>query len=266
MGQHLRCFHEDKRLKLFDYGKLSFSKAKQAAPLAILWWLYVVSGLFALSYLNVPMFSVLRRGTTLLVVGGEWLIFARGPSLSALLSILVMIAGAIIAGITDLTFSLPGYIWVAICAVSTAAYLLLIKYLKDESGLSQNALLFYNNLLALPIMLAYLLLATDELQHVRTSPQLYSPSFQAFLLLSASQAFLLNLCIFWCTTVNSPVATTVTGQMKDVLTTGLGLFLFGDVRFSAKNIIGVAAGLIGGMLYSAVSLLDRRPKPELAKR
>ncbi|KAK9826068.1 hypothetical protein WJX74_009891 [Apatococcus lobatus] len=254
------------RLKLFDYGKLSFSKAKQAAPLAILWWLYVVSGLFALSYLNVPMFSVLRRGTTLLVVGGEWLIFARGPSLSALLSILVMIAGAIIAGITDLTFSLPGYIWVAICAVSTAAYLLLIKYLKDESGLSQNALLFYNNLLALPIMLAYLLLATDELQHVRTSPQLYSPSFQAFLLLSASQAFLLNLCIFWCTTVNSPVATTVTGQMKDVLTTGLGLFLFGDVRFSAKNIIGVAAGLIGGMLYSAVSLLDRRPKPELAKR
>ena len=50
------------------------------------------------------------------------------------LAILVMIAGAIIAGITDLTFSLPGYIWVAICAVSTAAYLLLIKYLKDESG------------------------------------------------------------------------------------------------------------------------------------
>ena len=34
---------------------------------------------------------------------------------------------------------------------------------------------------------------------------------QLFLLLSASQAFLLNLCIFWCTTVNSPLATTVTG-------------------------------------------------------
>ena len=68
------------RLNLFDYGKLSFSKAKQvracilslpcaeyqlagseitslqAAPLAILWWLYVVSGLMALRYLNVPMF------------------------------------------------------------------------------------------------------------------------------------------------------------------------------------------------------------------
>ena len=33
-----------------------------------------------------------------------------------------------------------------------------------------------------------------------------------FLLVSASQAFLLNLCIFWCTTLNSPLATTVTGM------------------------------------------------------
>ena len=37
------------------------------------------------------------------------------------------------------------------------------------------------------------------------------PSVQMFLLLSVSQAFLLNMCIFWCTTVNSPLATTVTG-------------------------------------------------------
>ena len=35
---------------------------------------------------------------------------------------------------------------------------------------------------------------------------------QVFLLVSASQAFLLNLCIFWCTTTNSPLATTVTGM------------------------------------------------------
>ncbi len=47
------------------------------------------------------------------------------------------------------------------------------------TGLSQNALLFYNNLLALPIMLAYLLLATDELQNVLQYPQLTSISFQA---------------------------------------------------------------------------------------
>ena len=40
---------------------------------------------------------------------------------------------------------------------------------------------------------------------------------QVFLLVSASQAFLLNLCIFWCTTTNSPLATTVTGAAPRLL-------------------------------------------------
>ena len=45
-----------------------------------------------------------------------------------------MLTGAIVAGATDLTYSLPGYIWVAICVVSTAMYLLLIRLLKDSTG------------------------------------------------------------------------------------------------------------------------------------
>ena len=44
-------------------------------------------------------------------------------------------------------------------------------------------------------------------------------NLQVFLLVSASQAFLLNLCIFWCTTTNSPLATTVTGAHKEQVCT-----------------------------------------------
>jgi len=49
-------------------------------------------------------------------------------------SIVVMLIGAIIAGAPDLTYSLPGYIWVSVCAISTAMYLLLIRALKDSTG------------------------------------------------------------------------------------------------------------------------------------
>ena len=49
-------------------------------------------------------------------------------------AILLMVAGAVIAGLTDLTYSLPGYLWVSVCAVSTAVYLLLIRLLKDRTG------------------------------------------------------------------------------------------------------------------------------------
>lgn len=40
---------------------------------------------------------------------------------------------------------------------------------------------------------------------------------QAFLGVSASQAFLLNLCIFRCTTINSPLATTITGKVLNAV-------------------------------------------------
>ena len=52
----------------------------QVAPLTLFWWLYVVSGVTALRYLNVPMFSVLRRSTTLLVVLGEFWVFGKRPA------------------------------------------------------------------------------------------------------------------------------------------------------------------------------------------
>ncbi len=58
-----------------------------------------------------------------------------------------MVAGAIIAGATDLSYSLPGYIWVAICAISTAVYLLLIRKLSDKTGeLAAHILLTFYSL------------------------------------------------------------------------------------------------------------------------
>jgi hypothetical protein len=78
--------------------------------------------------------SVIRRSTTLLVVAGEYWVFAKRPSRRSLAALLLMVGGAIVAGLTDLTFSLPGYAWVTICVVSTAAYLLLIRKLQESTG------------------------------------------------------------------------------------------------------------------------------------
>ena len=41
--------------------------------------------------------------------------------------------------------------------------------------------------------------------------------------------------------------------MKDLATTFLGLFIFGDVLFDAVNLLGIGLGLLGGIAYSAIS-------------
>lgn len=83
-----------------------------------------------------------------------------------------------------------------------------------------------------------------------------------FYLLAVSQGFLLNLCIFRCTTMNSPLTTNITGIIKELITTCLGLFLFEDYLWNAKNVAGVAIGLIGGISYSIVGYRERHRKKD----
>lgn len=190
---------------------LKWATAKRMFPLAFFWMLYVQSGILALRYLTVPMFSSLRRSTTLITALGEYFAFGKVTPTSSMAAILVMVTGAALAGATDLSFNATGYAWVGVCVLSTAAFLILIQMLGKKLELNQHALLLYNNVLSLPMMLAWFWFATDEPNSVFSAPQWQDPSFVLFLFLSASQAFLLNLCVFWCTTVNSALVTTIVG-------------------------------------------------------
>lgn len=244
---------------------LEKSLVKKVYPLSFCWWTYVVSGLVALRYLTVPMFSTLRKFTTMLVLIGERVLLDRRAPGQVWATIWVMVVGGLIAGVTDLSMSLPGYFFVAICCTATALYLILIVRVGASSKLDTFGLLYYNNLLSLPLMLGYMVLFTDEPANVPSYPHIRDPRFWMFLLFSAAQATLLNLAIFLCTKVNSPLATAVTGQVKDIITVSVGLFLFGDVKFSAPNLCGLAIALIGSMMYSYVKFKASRKARAEAK-
>lgn len=238
---------------------LSVSRAK-LFPLTVAWWVYVLSGVTALRFLTVPMFGLLRRATTLAVVVGEYHMFGKVVSKEAAGSIMVMLMGGLVGVSNDLSYNFWGYFYISVCCVSTALYLLLIRKLRFELRVSDTTLLYYNNLLSLPVMLAYLCLCTTEFQDAWSYPRLRDVKFQLFYLLSVSQGFLLNLCIFRCTTINSPLTTNITGIVKEIITTGLGLILFKDYVWNAKNVAGVLIGLLGGISYSVAGFRERTRK------
>lgn len=227
---------------------------KQVFPLAFCWWSYVVSGIVALRYLNIPMFSTLRKFTVLFVLLGEVLVLKKPTKPTIWLSVAVMLTGGLLAGATDLTMSVPGYMCVAICCLATALYLVLIVRITASTRLDTFGLLFYNNVLSLPLMLVFLTFFTNEVSIAATHPSVTNPTFLLFLIVSAAQATLLNIAIFLCTKINSPLATTVTGQIKDLFTITAGLFVFGDVKLSAPNLAGLTLSLFGSLLYSLVKL------------
>ena len=265
LGQILITLTLIRLLSARDYvevSPMSRSALRKLFPLTVAWWIYVLSGVTALRYLSVPMYGLLRRGTTLAVVAGEYAMFGKVVSRNALGAIAIMMAGALIGVSNDLSFNPLGYLYIAVCCASTALYLLLIRKLKGELRVNETTLLFYNNVLSLPIMVVYLLFFTNEVGSVLSFPHLTDVRFQALYLVAASQGFLLNLCIFRCTTVNSPLTTNITGMIKEVLTTALGLVIFGDYVWNAKNVLGVVVGLAGGITYSAVGYAERHRKVE----
>ena len=132
-------------------------------------------------------------------------------------ALVTMVAGAVVAGLSDLTYNRTGYIWTFICIFATAAYLIAIKWCvshqpsrpliidpisrhnaspllagmvshqsvavvvirsKEKTGVTEQDLLMYNNLIALPIMIVYLVAGTSELKTVMDYPRLYDLDFQ----------------------------------------------------------------------------------------
>lgn len=242
-----------KQLKLIDYADFSFEMLRKMLLPGILFAVQVVTGLAALVTVNVPMFGVLRRFTTFLVWIFELVFQHKRTPQQETASLIMMILGAVVAGLDDVTFEITGYILVTINCVLTAAYLVRLNTAGQETKLNSFGLLFYSNIVSLPIMLLAALGSGEVRKAVALSSTVFrSFGFQLSFFMSAILAFLLNYSIYLCTTVNSALATSVTGQIKTIATTVVGLFLFGDVVITLFNSVGLVIGVAGSLWYSYV--------------
>jgi len=200
-------------------------------------------------FMNVPMYSTVRRMATLFVIWGEILFLSRRIPLDESMSVYLMIFGATVAGIGDFGFSFIGYLLCILNSLFTAAYLLYIPKVKDATKLDTFGLMYYNNLLSFPFMFIVVYLFEADAIY---SPVWTDIGFLFCFISSSLQAFLLNYTIFLCSVVNSPLTTSVTGQIKTLLTTVIGLFIFGDVDITLLLIVGLTISSAASIYYSVV--------------
>ena len=77
-------------------------------PLTIIFMVNVVSGLGGTKEISLPMFTVLRRFSILFTMVLEARVFGKAPPPSVKLSVFLMLSGAIIAALSDLSFHPTG--------------------------------------------------------------------------------------------------------------------------------------------------------------
>lgn len=85
-------------------------------------------------------------------------------------------------------------------------------------------------------------------------------AFYFLFMLSLNTGITLTFSQNWCTVVNSPIITSITGNVKDVALTFISLIIFDDIIPTFWLIVGLVLSLAGAFIYSVPKLQEGRAK------
>lgn len=157
--------------------------------------------------------------------------------------------GSVVAGGTDTTSDPAGYVLVLLQNVCSALSLTFSK----ESALSPVELVLLSS--AAGCVICSLLALRFETDAVLAFPKLYDPQFLLTLGVMCCVCVLYQFSIFICTIRNSALATSVTGNVKDLVSTVCGFLFFTDAPVHASNLAGVVLSFIGAYSFSYLKYL-----------
>ena len=156
-----------KKCKYVEYPDFDWSIARAWLPLNILFIGMLATGFLSLVYNNVPMVTVFKNLTNVVTITGDVLLFKVNVSWLTLLSVGIMVLGAVLAGANDLEFSWIGYICMGCNCIFTAGYVLYMRFAATNINLPKFGMVYYNNLLSV-MLLAPLIVVMGEI------PQLFN--------------------------------------------------------------------------------------------
>lgn len=201
------------------------------------------------------MYSLLKRCGALVTLLLGILVLKKGiPKASIMFSVGLITLGAVIASIGDISLDILTYTYGCISVVSQAMYLLLVQRLSNEY--STLEILHVTSINSLPMMVICCL-ATGEYKRAIINFDTQSIGFILVFFIVICIGCLLNYLLFLCTSVNSALTTSITGVLKSVLQTTIGLFTFGGIAVNSFTVIGISTNLIGAIWYSVIKYREK---------
>ena len=251
-----------KKLKVVTFPSCSNEVLRKIFPLPLIFLGNMMFGLGSTQALSLPMFSALRKISSLMTMCLEIYIFKVWPSKAIQLSIYSMIGGAILAASDDLSFNLEGYVFIMITNMLTSANYVFVKEKLSGSQLGTYGLMFYNSIVMLlpATALAWVL---GDINKALDYDEWKNPLFVVEFIISCIMGFVLNYSMVLCTHHNSALTTTMVGALKSVTITYIGMFIGGDYIYSLINFIGINISVIASLVYSFITFRKKNPeKPE----
>lgn len=263
--QSISCvvlLHFFKIFNLVTYQKLDSETSKKWFPIAAMLVAMIYTGSKSLQYLSIPVYTIFKNLTIILIAYGEVIWFEGKISRLTMTSFLFMVLSSIIAAWSDIstTFSFSeasytslnlGYFWMGINCFSSAAYVLTMRKYIKSIGFKDFDTVYYNNLLSIPLLI--ILSFTIEDWGVRNLEKNFPIEVRNTLvmaiLFSGISAFAISYASAWCVRVTSSTTYSMVGALNKLPVAASGMIFFNDpVTFGSVSAITV--GFIAGILYS----------------
>lgn len=250
--------HSCKMMNLVEYPSFDFKTARKWAPVNLMFCGMLFTGMASLQHNSVPMVTVFKNLTNIVVCLGDYWFFGSKVEGLVIAAFGVMLGGALMAAKNDVEISALGLFWMASNCLSTAGYILYMKFATKTIKLSKFGMVFYNNLLCFCFLLPVTIfngelstfIATDA---IHTFDYAWKNSFAGFV------GFFLNFASLNCVSNTGPTTYAIVGSLNKVPIAVLGWFLFA-AKITPQSWFFIGVSMCGGFLFSYAKIRASKRK------
>jgi GDP-mannose transporter len=266
---------------IITYRDFNSDEAKKWFPISLLLIGMIYTGTKALQFLSIPVYTIFKNLTIILIAYGEVLWFGGSVTSMTLFSFGLMVISSIIAAWADIQHALgnygdagtaeatdaistlnAGYLWMLINCFCTASYVLGMRKRIKLTNFKDFDTMFYNNLLTIPILLICSLFFEDwsATNIAKNFPPESRNSLIMAMIISGLSSVFISYTSAWCVRVTSSTTYSMVGALNKLPIAISGLIFF-DAPVTFGSVSAIFVGFVSGIVY-ALAKVRQSSKPK----
>ena len=206
------------------------------------------TGMASLQHNSVPMVTVFKNITNIFTAVGDFYFFGSKVEALVMVAFGVMLGGAVFAAKNDVAITTVGLFWMSANCISTAGYILYMKFATKTVKLPKFGMVFYNNVLCTLFLLPVTLYNGEmklflQTKAIHTQGYFLKNSFAGFV------GFFLNFASLNCVSITGPTTYAIVGSLNKIPTALLGWLVF-DIQIKPQTWFFIGVSMCGGFLFS----------------
>ncbi|KAI5928790.1 UDP-galactose transporter [Camillea tinctor] len=240
------------------------NKGKRWFPISLLLVGMIYTSTKSLQYLSVPVYTIFKNLTIIVIAYGEVLWFGGSVTPLALLSFGLMVLSSVVAAWADtrsasqtpeaaaaLATLNAGYAWMGLNVFCTASYVLGMRKVIKNMNFKDWDTMFYNNLLTIPVLIVCSLVAEDWSSEnlTRNFPPESRNALFIGMIYSGMAAIFISYCSAWCIRVTSSTTYSMVGALNKLPIAVSGLIFF-SAPVTVGSVSAIFIGFVSGIVYA----------------